>query len=422
MSTIIDGTAGITFPNSTTQSGAVSQPALPFTANGVVYASSTSALATGSGLVFDGSNLGIAITPSAWGSAAKVLEIGTIGNGFYGSASSDSHTGMVSGAYQNSGWKYSRTGINPIRFSMNDAVLGQMEWYNASSGTAGNAITWTQAMTLDASGNLLVGTTANPNGNKIYVAGTAQATGGIQEAVLSSFMNDDGSYSKTGIRAAIKAKTESGRGALPPYGIWASSQETDVGSCVGIYGKAIGLYGTQYAIYGEVSKNLAAYSDGYCFYGKATTTSSGGYAAFLLGDDNGTTRIILYQNGGIGNYQANNVNLSDRREKKDFAPSKSYLDVICSIPVQTFRYIDQKDDDLTLGVIAQDVQAVAPELVNEFEWKVPEGESRVRLSIYQTDLQYALMKSIQELNTLITAQSATIQSLTDRITALENKA
>jgi len=32
--------------------------------------------------------------------------------------------------------------------------------FNAPSGTAGNAITFTQAMTLDASGNLLVGTTA----------------------------------------------------------------------------------------------------------------------------------------------------------------------------------------------------------------------------------------------------------------------
>jgi hypothetical protein len=31
------------------------------------------------------------------------------------------------------------------------------QWFSAGSGTAGNAITWTQAMTLDASGNLLVG-------------------------------------------------------------------------------------------------------------------------------------------------------------------------------------------------------------------------------------------------------------------------
>ena len=144
----------VSSPITVTQGGTGNSSA--FTANAVVYAPTTSTLASGSGLVFDGSNLGLGVTPSAWGSSAKVLEIGTIGNGFYGSTSSDSHTGMVSGAYQNSGWKYSRTGINPIRFSMNDAVLGQMEWYNAPSGTAGNAITWTQLMTLNANGALVL--------------------------------------------------------------------------------------------------------------------------------------------------------------------------------------------------------------------------------------------------------------------------
>lgn len=66
---------------------------------------------------------------------------------------------------------------------------------------------------------------------------------------------------------------------------------------------------------------------------------------------------------------------------------------------------------LTLGVVAQDVQAVAPELVTESNWGTKE-EPKMRLSIYQTDLQYALMKCIQE-------QQAIIQSLTARITALE---
>jgi len=37
---------------------------------------------------------------------------------------------------------------------------GVHSWYNAPSGTAGNAISFTQAMTLDASGNLGVGTTS----------------------------------------------------------------------------------------------------------------------------------------------------------------------------------------------------------------------------------------------------------------------
>ena len=101
--------------------------------------------------------------------------------------------------------------------------------------------------------------------------------------------------------------------------------------------------------------------------------------------------------------------MSDRREKLNFAPATSYLNKICAIPVQTFNYINQnleQDAGLTLGVVAQDVQAVAPELVMESNWGTEE-EPKMRLSIYQTDLQYALMKAIQELKAEFDAYKAT---------------
>jgi len=124
-------------------------------------------------------------------------------------------------------------------------------------------------------------------------------------------------------------------------------------------------------------------------------------------------RFALRSNGGIANYSANDVNLSDRREKTNFAPAKSYLQTICSIPVQTFNYIDQnlqEDDGLTLGVVAQDVQAVAPELVTESDWG-SDGNPKMRLSVYQTDLTYALMKCIQEQQDIIKALETRIQTL-----------
>ena len=135
---------------------------------------------------------------------------------------------------------------------------------------------------------------------------------------------------------------------------------------------------------------------------------------FLFCEDSTAQRASIRSNGGLANYSANNANLSDRREKTNFAPAKSYLETICAIPVQTFNYIDQnleEDAGLTLGVVAQDVQAVAPEMVMESNWGTQE-DPKMRLSIYQTDLQYALMKCIQEQQALITA-------LTTRITALE---
>jgi hypothetical protein len=148
-------------------------------------------------------------------------------------------------------------------------------------------------------------------------------------------------------------------------------------------------------------------------YSAASPNSTG--SAFIYCSDSGSSqRFSVRSNGGVHNYSGNNVNLSDRREKTNFAPAKSYLDVICAIPVQTFNYIDQNNEEdpgLTLGVVAQDVQAVAPEFVMESNWGTKD-EPKMRLSIYQTDLQYALMKCIQE-------QQALIQDLTTRLTTLE---
>jgi 2-polyprenyl-6-methoxyphenol hydroxylase-like FAD-dependent oxidoreductase len=49
----------------------------------------------------------------------------------------------------------------------------------------------------------------------------------------------------------------------------------------------------------------------------------------------------------------------------------------------------------------------------ESNWAKEGDEPKMRLSIYQTDLQYALMKCIQE-------QQALITQLAARITALES--
>lgn len=142
-----------------------------------------------------------------------------------------------------------------------------------------------------------------------------------------------------------------------------------------------------------------------------STTPNGTSNAFLDARDSTAQRAAIRSNGGLANYSANNVNLSDGRLKTDITPAKSYLDTICSIPVVTFKYNDQTDDELNLGVIAQDVDAVAPELIDHSGFgEAPEGESPY-LAVYQTDLQYALMKCIQELKAIVDEQAEKIKAL-----------
>jgi len=106
--------------------------------------------------------VGVGVRPSGWSGAARAGQRGTkasfstpdnagtqVGNNYYYNGSSYIYlTTAAACAYQQSG--------------------GIHTWFNASSGTAGNAISFTQAMTLDVTGSLTV-----PN---IYTNTTASVT------------------------------------------------------------------------------------------------------------------------------------------------------------------------------------------------------------------------------------------------------
>jgi hypothetical protein len=363
-------------------------------------------------------NLGLGVTPSAWGTT-KALEFS------YGSFSANSSLGTdVSGNcyYNGTNWIYRVTGV-ALRY--NQATAGH-SWHVAS-GTAGNAISFTQAMTLNASGNLLVGNTSSRPNSLFSVGGGINTDNGI-----IGYLTDD--------TFTLNGKTQ------PHYGFNLSPGSFGPSGISGFYGIAFATFGAERARIDSSGNLLVGRTSSFAFatsrlaveHGQADYTQSIGNShptlpygiamrytaaspnntgsAYLYADDSsGTQRFSVRSNGGVYNFQGNNVNLSDRREKTNFAPAKSYLETICSIPVQTFNYIDQNNEEdpgFTLGVVAQDVQAVAPELVMESNWGT-EDNPKQRLSIYQTDLQYALMKCIQE-------QQAIIQALTARVAALES--
>lgn len=112
--------------------------------------SATGSLTT-AGLQEVSGNLGLGVTPSAW-SLGKAFE--NSAGSFFG-YTSELH--ITQNSYYNSGWKYTSSGFGAGRYFLNS---GTHNWYTAPSGTAGAAITFTQAMTLDASGNLGLGATS----------------------------------------------------------------------------------------------------------------------------------------------------------------------------------------------------------------------------------------------------------------------
>jgi hypothetical protein len=111
-------------------------------------------------------NLGLGVTPSAWVTASgrTAMQIGitsvstnSANDSFFGTNYYDDGTNN----------RYINTDFSLIYAQQN----GNHIWYNAPSGTAGNAISFTQAMTLTASGNLGIGSSATSPLSKLSIGG-----------------------------------------------------------------------------------------------------------------------------------------------------------------------------------------------------------------------------------------------------------
>jgi hypothetical protein len=134
-------------------------------------------------MTLNSTGLGLGVTPSAWGGAFKALQISRAG--LRGSTAT---SGLSFNAYfDGTDFKYIAAGLNALDYFQNS---GKHVWQIA--GVAANAndpITFTQAMTLDASGNLLVGTTSAFNSARVSISG-AGGSGGIVTAI----QNDNDTY------------------------------------------------------------------------------------------------------------------------------------------------------------------------------------------------------------------------------------
>jgi hypothetical protein len=124
-------------------------------------------------------NLGLGVTPSAWSTASSTRAMqfpggGTVwGQNFGGSNPSIQ---LACNAYLDSvGYKYFQT-APASQYQQN---AGTHAWQTAASGTAGDAISFTQAMTLTSAGALLVGTTSNPNAYRQVLSFDGATVGGL---------------------------------------------------------------------------------------------------------------------------------------------------------------------------------------------------------------------------------------------------
>jgi hypothetical protein len=123
-------------------------------------------------------NVGIGVVPSAWvGTTGLQLSTGCSLNGSTVNAALGANS-----YYDGTNWKYITSNPSTNYYS-NYANNGSHVWQIAPSGTAAATITYTHAMTLDASGNLLVGTTDSDMSNN---SGTADGFSVLSSGIITN--------------------------------------------------------------------------------------------------------------------------------------------------------------------------------------------------------------------------------------------
>ena len=113
-------------------------------------------------------NVGIGTTPSAWGSGFKAIQFAN-----YGSIAVDNTPTLQISQncyFNGTSWIYNSTNAASNYYQLPSSSAPHV-WRYAASGTAGNAITWSEAMHIASSGNLLINTTSDSINSKVAIVG-----------------------------------------------------------------------------------------------------------------------------------------------------------------------------------------------------------------------------------------------------------
>lgn len=321
-------------------------------------------------------NLGLGVTPSAWSYGGRVLEL--TNNGFLAFAGPNMTLG-TNQFYNGSNFVYKTTGAAGYY----SVTGGQHAWGVAGSGTAGNVISFTQAMTLDASGNLLVGTTSS-----VAYTSRMRLNGGLE------------------IHGAQQHNVAPGN--TNPYEI------------VNRSGGGFDFYPT--------GSTLAARIDSSGNFLVGTTTPGGnGFTMYPTGSGGGvytiynrpatanTTTALAFQDGGVVKGSISYTNTatsfntsSDYRLKENIQPMTGALAKVAALKPVTYKW--KADGSDGQGFIAHELQEVVPQCVTGEKDAVDAESNPVYQGIDTSFLVAILAAAIQE-------QQAIIQSLQARLDA-----
>jgi hypothetical protein len=288
-------------------------------------------------------------------------------------------------------WTYGNAGGAAV-YSIED---GAHVWRNAPSGTAGNAISFTQAMTLTAAGNLALGTTS-PAEISNYVTQTLNGTSGSFTEYRQSGVNtfrvgtdSTGGFLFTQSTTAIKFGTnDTERARIDTSGTFIFNKTTAGDGTVGSYISGGGTISTTRSESTNSTPNYVLYS-----------TGAGNY------------RFYVGMGGNIYATSTSISAISDRTLKENIRDLETGLPEVMALKPRRF---DWKNGDAqnVAGFVAQEVEEVLPELVTDYVYnKGDDGNDIIKKSLKMGDILPTLVKAIQEQQAIIEQLKADVAAL-----------
>lgn len=328
-------------------------------------------------------NLGLGVTPSAWDGTFKSFQYGQ-GKAFMAGASAPGTVSVVgSNAYYNGAWLYGQTAAATMYQQNNNAAPGSHVWYTAPSGTAGNAISFTQAMTLDASGNLVVnGTSARSKLDVQLAAESAIYAGGT------------GNYS-------LRLGHDNTSGSIISINSGITYTNLNISSLNTIFNTGTSALSERMRI--DSSGNLSV-----------GLTSGGGRVNIQANSNNFMNEFFNQSGSSVGSIQTNGtttsyVTSSDYRLKENIKPMQNALGIVAQLNPVTYNW--KADGSDGQGFIAHELQAVVPDCVTGEKDAVDAEGKPVYQGIDTSFLVATLTKAIKEQQEQINQLKAEVATL-----------
>ena len=365
---------------------------------------SSSVVGTNAAILDSSGNLGLGVTPSAWWAGFDAIQLGTNAPAFL-AGRTDNQTQVWVGVntfFDGSNWKY----IASAASSQYAQDAGAHFWFTAASGTAGNTITFTQAMTLDASGDLLVGTTTSRGK---LTAKTAELNSGSTDFSTKAFSAEMTISAANKIGTLLAGIDTSTFGVAVGYSFngtgydmeFATNDDTSgnpieraritsggillVGttSVVVSGSERVGVIGTS-GIGVKCTGGSNAFAGG--FWNDATTGDNS--ILLFYTETGGTQRGSITYNRAAGLTSYNTT--SDVRLKNNIANAADSGDKVDAIKVRQFDW-KETGNHVDYGFVAQELVNVAPEAVHQ------PTDTEKMMAVDYSKLVPMMMKELQSL-------------------------